>query len=66
MFRSQQTAKLYSTHVKNNNKTQNVLTVAYGSYLPYATRNHFRKEENSEADEDYGNLSDSCIVVRMR
>ena len=27
MFRSQQTAKLYSTHVKNNNKKQNALEV---------------------------------------
>ena len=65
MFRSQQTAKLYSTHVKNNNKKQNVLAVAYGSYLPYAIRNHFRKEENSEADEDYGNTHNPCIVVRL-
>ena len=65
MFRSQQTAKLYSTHVKNNNK-QNILAVAYGSYLPYATRNHFRKEENSEADENYDYFSNACLVVWLR
>ena len=67
MFRSQQTEKLYSTHVKNNNKKQNVLTVAYGIYLPYAIyQDIFRKERNSENYENYGYFSNTCLAVWLR